>query len=105
MKYQDFFEIARYGNENWKGYYTEEEVIQNAKNYQENYDWSKANGQVDDYTTMFLLNNLAEDWANGNYEVAKWLREMITELKLTESDFKNYENANDLVDFIRREMM
>lgn len=105
MKYQDFFEIARYGNENWKGYYTEEEVIQNAKNYQENYDWSKANGQVDDYTTMFLLNNLAEDWANGNYEVTKWLREMITELKLTESDFKNYENANDLVNFIRREMM
>lgn len=105
MKYQDFFEIARYGNENWKGYYTEEEVIQNAKNYQENYDWSKANGQVDDYTTMFLLNNLAEDWANGNYEVAKWLREMITELKLTESDFKNYENANNLVDFIRREII
>ena len=105
MKYQDFFEIARYGNENWKGYYTEEEVIQNAKNYQENYDWSKANGQVDDYTTMFLLNNLAEDWANGNYEVEKWLREMITELKLTESDFKNYENANDLVDFIRREII
>lgn len=54
---------------------------------------------------MFLLNNLAEDWANGNYEVTKWLREMITELKLTESDFKNYENANDLVNFIRREMM
>ena len=104
MKYEDFFELARYANENWKGYYTEEEVIQNAKNYQENYDWSKANGQVDDYTTMFLLNNLAEDWANGNYEVAKWLREMITELKLTESDFKNYENANDLVDFIQREM-
>lgn len=105
MKYQDFFEIARYGNENWKGYYTEEEVIQNAKNYQKNYDWSKANGQVDDYTTMFLLNNLAEDWANGNNEPTKWLREMITELKLTESGFKNYENANDLVDFIRREMM
>lgn len=99
MKYQDFFEIARYGNENWKGYYTEEEVIQNAKNYQENYDWSKANGQVDDYTTIFLLNNLAEDWANGNYEVAKWLREMITELEM-----RDIANNPYLVDFIQREM-
>lgn len=101
MKYQDFLEIARYGNENWKGYYTEEEIIQNAKNYQINYDYSKANGKVDNYTTKFLLNNLAEDWANGNNEVAKWLREMITELKLTEDELRNYENANNLIDFIR----
>lgn len=99
MKYEDFFELARYANENWKGYYTEEEVIQNAKNYQENYDWSKANGQVDDYTTMFLLNNLAEDWANGNYEVAKWLREMITELEM-----RDIANNPYLVDFIQSEM-
>lgn len=104
MRYEDFFELARYANENWKGGYTEEEIKQNAKEYFDNYEWSKANEQVDDYTTMFLLNNLAEDWVNGNYEVTKWLREMITELKLTESDFKNYENANDLVDFIKREM-
>lgn len=104
MRYEDFFELARYANENWKGGYTEEEIKQNAKEYFDNYEWSKANEQVDDYTTMFLLNNLAEDWVNGNYEVTKWLREMITELKLTESDFKNYENANDLVDFIQREM-
>jgi hypothetical protein len=104
MRYEDFFELARYANENWKGGYTEEEIKQNAKEYFDNYEWSKANEQVDDYTTMFLLNNLAEDWVNGNYEVTKWLREMITELKLTESDFKNYENANDLVDFIKREI-
>lgn len=99
MKYQDFLEIARYGNENWKGYYTEEEVTRNARDYYANYEWSKANGQVDDYTTMFLLNNLAEDWANGNYEVAKWLREMITELEM-----RDIANNPHLVDFIKREM-
>ena len=69
MRYEDFFELARYANENWKGGYTEEEIKQNAKEYFDNYEWSKANEQVDDYTTMFLLNNLAEDWVNGNYEV------------------------------------
>lgn len=105
MKYQDFFEIARYGNENWKGYYTEEEVTRNAKNYQENYDWSKTNGQVDDYTTMFLLNNLAEDWANGMDEVTKWLKEMITELGIIDMDYQDYTETNPyLVDFIQREM-
>lgn len=105
MKYQDFFELARYGNENWKGYYTEEEVTRNARDYYANYEWSKANGQVDDYTTMFLLNNLAEDWANGNYEVAKWLREMITELGIIDMDYQDYTETNPyLVDFIQREM-
>ena len=99
MKYQDFLEIAKYGNANWNGNYTEEEVTRNAKEYYANYEWSKANGQVDDYTTMFLLNNRAEDWANGNYEVAKWLREMITELEM-----RDIANNPHLVDFIKREM-
>ena len=104
MKYQDFLEIAKYGNVNWNGGYNEKEVTRNARDYYANYKWSKANKEIDEYTTIFLLEKLAEDWVNGNSEPTKWLREMITELKLTESDFKNYENANDLVDFIRREM-
>lgn len=99
MKYQDFFELARYGNENWKGYYTEEEIIQNAKDYYANYEWSKANKEIDEYTTMFLLEKLAEDWVNGNSEPTKWLREMITELEM-----RDIANNPYLVDFIQREM-
>lgn len=105
MRYEDFFELARYGNKNWKGSYTEEEIKQNAKEYFDNYEWSKANGQVDDYTTMFLLNNLAEDWANGMDEVTKWLKEMITELGIIDMDCHDYTETNPyLVDFIQREM-
>lgn len=105
MKYQDFFELARYGNENWKGYYTEEEVIQNAKDYYANYEWSKANKEIDEYTTMFLLEKLAEDLVNGNSEPTKWLREMITELGIIDMDYQDYTETNPyLVDFIQREM-
>ena len=105
MKYQDFFELARYGNENWKGYYTEEEVIQNAKDYYANYEWSKANKEIDEYTTMFLLEKLAEDWVNGKSEPTKWLKEMITELGIIDMDYHNYTETNPyLVDFIKREM-
>ena len=39
MRYEDFFELARYANENWKGGYTEEEIKQNAKEYFDNYEW------------------------------------------------------------------
>lgn len=68
MKYQDFLEIAKYGNANWNGNYTEKEVTRNAKEYYANYEWSKANKEIDEYTTMFLLEKLAEDWVNGNSE-------------------------------------
>ena len=54
---------------------------------------------------MFLLNNLAEDWANGMDEVTKWLKEMITELGIIDMDYHDYTETNPhLVDFIKREM-
>lgn len=98
MKYQDFLEIAKYGNVNWNGGYNEKEVTRNAKEYYANYKWSKANKEIDEYTTMFLLEKLAEDWANGNDEGVQWLRELLTE-------FRNIKYNNPYVmDFIKREM-
>lgn len=102
MKYEDFFEIARYGNENWKGYYTEEEVTRNARDYYANYEWSKANKEIDEYTTMFLLEKLAEDWANGSSEPTKWLREMITEIGLLV--IQDAKISPNVTEFIKREM-
>ncbi|WP_288681602.1 hypothetical protein [uncultured Eubacterium sp.] len=102
MKYQDFLEIARYGNENWKGYYTEEEVTRNAKDYYANYKWSKVNKEIDEYTTIFLLEKLAEDWANGSSELTKWLKEMITGIGLPV--IQDTEISSNVTEFIKREM-
>lgn len=33
MEYSDFYNIAEYGNENWKGSYTQKEIACNAYNY------------------------------------------------------------------------
>lgn len=100
MKYNDFLSIAIYGNKEWKGSYTEEEIHQNAMDYYLNYQHSIAN-RIDksDVTTPFLLEQLAEDWANGNREVTQWLKEMITELEI-----RDIVNNPYLVDFIQREM-
>lgn len=108
MRYEDFFEIARYANENWKGGYTKEEYIQLAKEYFESYQWSllkKAEQEKVDHIMISLLDGLCEDWANGNGEPVKWIKQMITELGLVDINFQDYKNEIYLVDFIRREMM
>ena len=100
MRYEDFFELARYANENWKGGYTKEEYIQLAKEYYENYEWSKATYAQDrqiDHNILCLIEYLAEDWANGNDEGVKWLRELLIEFDI------NYKNEY-VTDFIKREM-
>ena len=101
MRYDDFFELTRYANENWKGGYTKEEYIQLAKEYYENYEWSKVTYAQDrqiDYNILCLIEYLAEDWANGNDEGVQWLRELLTE-------FRNIKYNNPYVmDFIKREM-
>lgn len=106
MKYEDFLSIAIYGNKEWKGNYTEEEIRQNAMNYYLNYQHSIVN-RIDksDVTTPFLLERLAEDWANGMDEVTRWLKEMITELGIIDMDYHDYTETNPyLVDFIQKEM-
>lgn len=102
MKYQDFLEIAKYGNVNWNGGYNEKEVTRNARDYYANYEWSKANKEIDEYTTIFLLEKLAEDWANGMDEVTKWLKEMITEIGLP--IVRNAKINPNVKEFIKREM-
>lgn len=101
MTYEDFFEIARYANENWKGGYTKKEYIQLAKEYYQDYEWSKATYAQDweiDHNILCLIEYLAEDWANGMDEVTKWLRELLTE-------FRNIKYNNPYVmDFIQRKM-
>lgn len=102
MKYQDFLEIAKYGNVNWNGGYNEKEVTRNARDYYANYEWSKANKEIDEYTTIFLLEKLADDWANRNNEPTKWLREMITEIGLP--IVRNAKINPNVKEFIKREM-
>lgn len=80
MEYSDFYDIATYGNDNWKGSFTEKEVACNAYDYWENFQWSKANKKLSD-TIKYLVENLEEDIKNADIPEAEfWLDCIKTEL-------------------------
>ena len=45
MEYADFYTIAEYGNENWKGSFTPREIANNAYDYKAEYDYSIKQGK------------------------------------------------------------
>lgn len=77
LEYGDFYDIAEYGNENWKGNYTSKEVAENAYNYYSDFQASKESGIV-----MYSISKLIELLADDGSEDAKyWFNCMISELE------------------------
>lgn len=78
MNYFDFYDIATYGNEHWKGGFTEREVANNAYDYFVEYEYSVQQKEAT-HTIEELCNLLEEDCRNMNYEcndrlvVENWL--------------------------------
>lgn len=62
LDYGDFYDIANYGNENWKGGYTLKEIACNAYEYFADFEYSKAKGSYHISSTIQeLLRLLDED--------------------------------------------
>ncbi len=91
-----FLQIAEYGNENWKGNFTPEEVRQNAETYYADFLWSKKNGTVSE-TIKTLVKNLAEDVREmpDLEEPKQWLYRIASELGLIDMDYKNYVETDE----------
>lgn len=81
MSYEDFLRIAEYGNANWKGNFTKEEIEQNAEIYYADYQWSIKNNTISE-TIRTLCKNLAEDVREmpDLEEPRKWLNQIAEEL-------------------------
>ena len=75
MTYEDFYDIATYGNENWKGNFTPKEVACNAYNYLVEFEYSKEKEKVTSIIQE-LCKLLAED---GSEECKDWLYKMADE--------------------------
>lgn len=90
MEYADFYDIAVYANDTWKGNFSQKEVATNAYNYLMDFEYSKAKGTVVS-TIQELIELLLDDWYNdpeGKTEVEDWLWELCcNELHLI-SEFK-----------------
>ena len=60
LEYADFYNIAEYGNENWKGSFTPREIANNAYDYNVEYDYSINQGKPT-HTMIELCKLICED--------------------------------------------
>ena len=87
MEYADFYDIAVYANDTWKGNFSQKEVATNAYNYLMDFEYSKVNGTVVS-TIQELIDLLLDDWysteanSDDDFELSNWLWDLFIELKL-----------------------
>lgn len=98
LEYSDFYDIAEYGNEAWKGSFTKKEIACNAYNYFADFEWSKENGEIA-HSIMELCKLLADDVRemgdNVGSEVLAWLYQITDELELFDMDTMDYEDTDE----------
>ena len=91
MEYSDFYDIAVYGNANWKGNFSPKEIATNAYNYLMDFEYSKSKGKVAS-TIQVLIEWLLDDWYSTENDpdmeimLNDWLWQLFTELKLTHEE-------------------
>lgn len=76
MDYADFYDIAVYGNEAWKGSFTQKEIACNSYDYVCDFEVSKANKKLN-HTIAELINLLKED---GTEECLEWVNRIEREI-------------------------
>lgn len=82
MEYGDFYDIASYGNEMWKGSFSQKETAENAYIYYVDFQYSKQKDKVAN-NIKELMKLLAED---GSDECKEWLYNIKTELDLIDKE-------------------
>jgi len=100
LEYNDFYNIAEYGNVSWKGSFSAREIAENAYIYYSDFQWSKKNEKVS-HVIQELAKLLAED---GSEECKDWLYEMAKELDLLDMDYIDFmETDSDIVSYFLTE--
>lgn len=97
LDYGGFYDIAEYGNTNWKGTFTPKEIACCAYDYLIEFNQSKAD-EMPTHTIKELAKLLAED---GSDECKDWLYQIADELDLIDMDYQDYLETDEwLKDFI-----
>lgn len=97
LNYEFFYDIAEYGNANWKGCFTPKEIACNAYDYLVEFESSKARETITS-VIQELCKLLAED---GSEECKEWLYRMADELGLIDMDYQDYLDTDEwLKEFI-----
>ena len=66
IEFNDFYTIAEYGNEHWKGNFTPREIACNAYDYKVEYDYSIEQGKPT-HTMIELCKLICEDMDYADY--------------------------------------
>lgn len=88
MEFKRFYEIAKYGNENWKGNFLEEEVAQNAYDYLCEFNSSKEKRSCT-LVIKELMKLLVDDYSE---ESMSFLYDMMSELNMLVSCSFTYDD-------------
>lgn len=102
LEYEDFYDIAVYASENWKGNFTPKEIAVYAYRYYADFQWSKENDTISE-TIKSLAKNLADDLkAMPDLEEPKrWLYQIASELGLIDMNYADYLDTDEwLGDFL-----
>ena len=83
LTYEDFYDIAEYGNANWKGCFTPKEIACNAYNYLVDFEQSKARGGYHISSTIQELLRLLDE--DGSTECCFWANTIRNELGLCQT--------------------
>ena len=95
MEYADFYDIAVYGNANWKGSFTRKEIACNAYNYLVDFEYSKAKRTIVS-TIQELIDLLLDDWysteanSDEDFELSNWLWDLFLELKIPDEKYEQW---------------
>lgn len=97
LDYGDFYDIAEYGSEHWRGKFSPKEVACNAYDYLVEFEKSKENEEPT-HTIKELAKLLAED---GGDECKEWLFQIADELDLIDMNWQDYLETDEwLKEFI-----
>ncbi len=80
MDYGFFYDVAEYGNANWKGGFSPKEVAENAYEYLCEWEFTMRIG-VATSTIETLMEQLHEDLVNGNEKAEEFLDEIKYQLR------------------------
>ena len=86
MEYADFYNIAEYGNENWKGSFSPREIACNAYEYKVEYDYSIKQGKPT-RTMIELCKLICEDMDYAEIQKESENSLTIEQIKQILSDF------------------
>ena len=86
ITYDDFYTIAEYGTENWKGSFTPREIANNAYDYKAEYDYSIKQGKPT-HTMIELCKLICEDMDYAEIQEESENALTIEKMKQILSDF------------------